>query len=159
PEGYAVDDATGRFYTNLEDRDRTLAINVRTRRVAASWPAGCGAAGPRGLALDAAGGRLFVACTDRVHAVDAAGGATLSTLATGDGVDNIDVLPARGLLYVAAGKAGRLIVARVDGAGRLATVTTAPTAVGARVVVADADGTAYVGDPLGGNVLVYAPRR
>src|SRR5437867_2033182 len=33
PEGYAVDDARGVFYTNFEDKDRTLTIDVKTRRV------------------------------------------------------------------------------------------------------------------------------
>jgi len=52
PEGYAVDDRRGIFYTNLEDKDRTLAIDVKTRKIVGDWPAGCGArrapwAGPR----------------------------------------------------------------------------------------------------------------
>jgi len=41
PEGVAVDAARGVFYTNVEDKDRTLAIDVRTRKIVASWPAGC----------------------------------------------------------------------------------------------------------------------
>src|SRR6267142_722544 len=32
PEGYAVDDAHGFFYTNLEDKDRTLRISTSCRR-------------------------------------------------------------------------------------------------------------------------------
>ena len=55
PECEAVDDARGFVYTNLEDKDRTLAIDVWTRKVVGNWPAGCGAEGPRGLALDRRG--------------------------------------------------------------------------------------------------------
>ena len=33
PEGFAVDDPRGIFYTNLEDRDRTLAIDIGSRQV------------------------------------------------------------------------------------------------------------------------------
>ena len=50
PEGYAVDESSGVFYTNLEDKDRTVAIDIRTRKIVANWPSGCGAEGPRGLA-------------------------------------------------------------------------------------------------------------
>ena len=65
PEGYAVDDARGLFYTNLEDKDRTLAIDVKTRKVVADWPAGVRGGGPaRAGAGPARGGWLFVACTD-----------------------------------------------------------------------------------------------
>jgi DNA-binding beta-propeller fold protein YncE len=155
PEGYAVDEARGVFYTNLEDKDKTVVLDVKTRKVTATWDARCGGDGPRGLALDAQRGLLFVACTDRVKVVDAAhGGAQLSELATGEGVDNIDYVDASRQLYVAAGKAGTLTIARVDDKGGLTAVGTTPTAPGARVVVAGADGTAYVADGKQGRVLV-----
>jgi DNA-binding beta-propeller fold protein YncE len=48
PEGYAVDDAHGIFYTNVEDKDRTLAIDVRTHAIKATFHPGCGADGPGG---------------------------------------------------------------------------------------------------------------
>ena len=158
PEGYAVDEAHGSFYTNLEDKDRTLQIDARARRVTADWPAQCGSDGPRGLALDLARGFVLVACTDHVEVLDAAhGGALLSKLDTGGGVDNIDYLPASARLYVAAGKAARLTVAHVDDRGTLSLVGSAPTAEGARTVLAGADGTAYLVDPLHGAVLVLTP--
>src|SRR5579883_593264 len=43
PEGYAVDEAHGAFHTNLEDKDQTLAIDLKTRTVRSTWPSGCGA--------------------------------------------------------------------------------------------------------------------
>src|SRR5260221_445922 len=51
-EGYGVDDTRGVFYTNLEDKDRTVGIDVRTHQIVSSWPSQCGEKGPRGLALD-----------------------------------------------------------------------------------------------------------
>ena len=54
PEGYAVDDAHGLFFTNLEDKGATLVVDVKTRKVKSTWNPGCGADGPRGLAFDAA---------------------------------------------------------------------------------------------------------
>jgi hypothetical protein len=56
-------------------------------------------------------------------------------------------------LFVAAGKTGTLTVARVGDGGDLEVVATANTALGARVVVADAQGRAYVIDPRGGRIL------
>jgi len=60
------------FYTNLEDRNRTLAIAIDSRQVKAAWTPGCKADGPRGLALDPHANVLFVACTDHVAMLDPA---------------------------------------------------------------------------------------
>jgi DNA-binding beta-propeller fold protein YncE len=157
-EGYAVDDAHGVFYTNLADRNATLAIDVRTRRVAGQWSPKCTGDGPRGLAVDPTTRKLFVACTDGIVVLDAGGdGRVLDRAATGAGVDNIDYVPSRHLVYVAAAKAARLSVFHVADDGHLSLVATAPTAQGARVVVADAAGRAYVADSAGGRILVFDP--
>jgi DNA-binding beta-propeller fold protein YncE len=157
PEGLAVDDAAGVFYTNYEDLDRTLAIDVKTRKIAGNWPTGCGAEGPRGIALDPRRHFLFAGCgaggavvLDTAH-----GGRLLARLDTAGGVDNIDF--ADGLLFVASGKDGLLTVARVADDGKLTPVGVAKTAEGARAVVAGA-GTAYVADSRGGKIwLVKIP--
>ncbi|MEO7111764.1 MAG: hypothetical protein ABI183_15085, partial [Polyangiaceae bacterium] len=47
PEGYAVDAARDLFFTNLEDKNRTLAIDVKTHTLTSNWSTGCGADGPR----------------------------------------------------------------------------------------------------------------
>jgi len=49
---------------NLEDKDRTLRIDVSTRRVTATWMSACGEKGPRGLALEPKDQLLVVACTN-----------------------------------------------------------------------------------------------
>jgi DNA-binding beta-propeller fold protein YncE len=170
PEGVAVDAARGVFYTNVEDKDRTLAIDVRTRKIVASWPAGCGAAGPRGLALDGERQLLFVACTDGAVAFDMAprgkttdkgdgknDGREVGRLKTGGGVDNIDYSPKRGLLFISSGADAKLTIARVSAAGALAAVGSSPTAPGARCVVVDGNGTAYVADSAGGRLIVVKP--
>src|SRR5262249_29686530 len=108
PEGFAVDGKRHRFYTNLEDKDKTLAIDLQTRKTLATSAPGCGEDGPKGLAVDEATGLLFVACPAGAEVLDAAhDGKILSKVEAGDGVDNIDYSPAQKTLYVgAAGAAG-----------------------------------------------------
>jgi hypothetical protein len=156
PEGYAVDEARGLFYTNLEDKNRSLVIDVHTHEVKATWSAGCGADGPRGLALDSTRDHLFVACTDGVRTLDAAhGGKQLAALAIGAGVDNIDYLPSQQRLYVGAGKAASFSVVRVDETGRLTIIASVATADRVRNAVADANGNAYLVDPQVPRLLIF----
>src|SRR5262245_36673862 len=158
PEGFAVDGARGVFYTNLEDKDRTLAIDIKRRQITQTWQPGCGEAGPRGLALEQERDYLFVACTDHVVVLDAGhDGKQLSSIDTGVGVDNIDYVPKRHELYVAAGRAAKLTVARVDPQGTLAAWVVVPTKNGARNAVATDEGTAYVTDSPEGSLLLVAP--
>jgi DNA-binding beta-propeller fold protein YncE len=158
PEGYAVDDAHGVFYTNLEDKDRTLRIDVKTRKVSSTWLPACGEGGPKGLAVEPAGEILVVACPDHVETMDVRqDGKILSKLDTGEGVDNIDYLPASRSLYVAAGRAGTLTVAHLDHRGSLSKTASSPTSRGARNAVADGKGVAYVADGPEGRILVIAP--
>lgn len=155
PEGYAVDEAHGVFFTNLEDKGGTLAIDVKTRKVTSTWSAGCASDGPRGVAFSPSRNFVIVACTDHVQVLDAGhGGALLGKLDTGAGVDNLDL--AGDLLYVAAAKAGKLTIAKLDDKGQLAVVATGVTSEGARNAVSDASGNVYVGDSLGSRLLVLA---
>ncbi len=156
PEGYAIDSSRGLFYTNLEDKNRTLAIDVKKHGVMATWNTGCGPDGPRGLAVDEARNLLMVACTDGVRVLDGAhGGAPLGKLETGAGVDNIDYLETTRMLAVAAGKASLLTVARLDDEGQLSVIATAMTAEGARNAVMDGNGNIHVVDPRGARLLNF----
>jgi DNA-binding beta-propeller fold protein YncE len=159
PEGYAVDVTKGVFYTNLEDKDRTLAIDVKSRKVVSDWAAGCGGDGPRGLAIDPERKLLVVACSDGASVLDLAhDGKQVGRLKTAGGVDNIDYLPAKKLVFVASGGDAQLHIAKLADGGAITEVATAPTGKGARVVVAAPDGTAYVADSMGGKIwVVKAP--
>ncbi|HMI84591.1 MAG TPA: YncE family protein [Polyangiaceae bacterium] len=156
PEGYAVDEARGLFFTNLEDKGPTLVIDVKTHKVKASWNANCGSDGPRGIAFDPDHNFLVVACTDHVQVLDAGHyGALLGKLDIGAGIDNIDL--ADGKVYAAAGKAATLTVAKLDSNGVLTVMAAGATSEGARNAVADADGNVYVADSQAARLLVFPP--
>jgi DNA-binding beta-propeller fold protein YncE len=156
PEGYAVDADRGLFYTNQEEEDRTLVIDVRRRAVVATWNPGCGPKGPRGLALDGERRQLFVACPTSIKALDAAeNGGVLGTLEIGAGADSIDYLQKEHRVYAAAGGAGTLTVAEASEKGILTKIWGAPAAEGGRAVVVDSRGTAYVADSKGGRLIVF----
>src|SRR5262249_4058571 len=72
PEGFAVDGSPGRFYTNLEDKDVTLAIDLASRKTVATWKPSCGEEGPHGLRLAEPEGFLFVACSTKAETLDVA---------------------------------------------------------------------------------------
>lgn len=153
PEGYALDEAHGFFLTNLEDKNRTLRIDLKKRAVAATWQPGCSDDGPRGL--QAAGNFVLVACTDKVQVLDGTG-AVKGTIDTGAGVD--DIFFANERVYVGAGKAAKLTVAHVDATGQASVVATVPTVARARNAVADQAGNAYLIDPAGPSLLVIPTR-
>jgi DNA-binding beta-propeller fold protein YncE len=161
PEGFAVDGKHARFYTNLEDKDLTLAIDLATHKTVATWKPACGEDGPHGLRVDPNGGHLFVACSARVEVLDAAhAGEVLSSVDTGDGVDDIDYAPATHLLYVGAAKAGQLTVARVDSHGKMAVEAKVPTHAGARNPAVTDKGVVYLAhSSLGGltDLVVVTP--
>jgi DNA-binding beta-propeller fold protein YncE len=163
PEGLAVDVQRGRVYSNLEDKDRTLAIDLATRETRATWNPGCGEGGPHGVALDGKGGLLFIACDARVVAIDVAhDGKVVSSVDTGGGVDDITYVPATRLLYVGAAEAGKLTIARADAKGNLTVEATVPTRAGARNAVVAKDGTVYLahgGGVKSSDLVVVSPPR
>ena len=163
PEGFAVDNKRGRFYTNLEDKDVTLAIDLASHKTVSTWKSGCGEDGPHGIRVDEKDGYLFVACSTRVEVLDAArSGEVLSSVDTGDGVDDIDYAPATRLLYVGAARAGQLTVAKVDAHGKLTVEATVPTHVGARNPAVTDKGVVYLAhSSLGGltDLVVVTPQK
>jgi DNA-binding beta-propeller fold protein YncE len=145
PEGYAVDAKRGRLYMNYEDKDLTTAIDLKTHKTVAKWPSSCGEDGPHGISVDEKAGLLFVACSTKAEVLDAGhNGEKLSSIDTGDGVDDLNYSPATHTLYVGAAKDARLTVARVDAAGKLSLIAQVPTHEGARNGVVTKDGTVYL---------------
>ncbi|MGH8143423.1 MAG: YncE family protein [Steroidobacteraceae bacterium] len=152
PEGYAVDTRRDRLYMNYEDKDLTTAIDLKTRKTVAKWRASCGPDGPHGLQIDQNTGYLFVACSTRAEVLNAGGnGQRLSSINTGDGVDDLNYSPSTHMLYVGAAEDGQLSVARVDGAGKLRVVAVVPTHEGERNGVVTKNGTVYMAHARPGN--------
>ena len=160
PEGFAVDGKRRRFYTNLEDKDRTLAIDLTTHKTLAAWSPACGEDGPHGLRVDEKSGHLFVACSAKLEVLDAGGdGAILGSIDTGNGVDDFDY--AAGMLYAGAARDAKLTIARVDAAGHLSLVATVPTAAGARNPAVAKNGDVYLahgGGVTSSDLVVVSPR-
>src|SRR5205823_3666191 len=151
-EGYAVDNQRGIFYTNIEETGKTMAIDVHSHKLIATWNPG--SSDLQGLALDTARRLLFVACGDHVVSVDAGhDGKVLDSITTGPGLDNIDYSPDQKLLYAAASQAATLTIAEVDDQGKFHLRATVPTVKGARGVVGGKSETAYLIDPAEGRIL------
>ncbi|PYL06292.1 MAG: hypothetical protein DME33_14105 [Verrucomicrobia bacterium] len=151
-EGYAIDNERGLFYTNIEDAGRTVAIDVHSHKVVATWNPG--SSDLQGLALDNARRLLFVACADHVVSLDAGhDGRITDSITTGLGLDNIDYSPDSKVLYAAASQAASLTIAEVDDQGKFHLKATVPTVKGARGVVAGKGETAYLIDPAEGCIL------
>ena len=159
PEGITVDDWRGIVYTNLEDKDRTLTLDSRRKKVVRSWPASCGEGGPKGLAVDSSLNLLLLACSDRVKVLDAGhDGKELSAIDVGARIDDIAYLQFRRELYVDTANAAELIVASLDATGSLKMKSETPTAPGVRNAVVTDEGVAYLTNSPEGGLFVVSPR-
>jgi hypothetical protein len=89
-------------------------------------------------------------------------GEKLSSIDTGDGVDDLQFSPATHMLYVGAAKDAKLTVSRVDAAGKFSQVAVVPTHEGARNGVVTKDGTVYLAHSQLGKLaglVVVSPNR
>jgi hypothetical protein len=155
-EGYAVDNLRGLFYTNLEETGQTVSIDVRKRAVVSTWRS-CD--DPSGVAVDSKRSFVFVACSDHVIVLDTAhNGRVAGSIPTGAGVDNIDYTEDNDRLYAAAAEAAQLTIARIDDNGKPFVLAVVPTKKGTRSVVAGANGSAFLIDPIAGGMLKVEPK-
>ncbi len=153
-EGSAVDAEHGLFYTNLEDKNQTLAIDIKSHAVKSTWSAGCSKS-PHGVAVDPSHSWVIVGCSDSLRVFDGSH-ALVGELYTGDGVDDISYDASKQLACVAASKAKRLTVAHVGDKGKPSVAATGTTTGRARNAVADTDGNVYVVDSVNAQLLIFA---
>lgn len=152
PESLIIDATRSRAYTHTWGGE-TLALDLKQRRIVARWKNGC--SGSRGIALDEKRGWLFAGCDEgKAVVLDAGrGGAILSSVSAGAGVDVIAYNPALRHLYLPGADSATMAVLAVSDAGRLSLVRSVKTAQGAHCVAADASGGAWVCDPNHGRLL------
>jgi hypothetical protein len=121
---------------NLEDKNSLALLDARKLSVRSVWPIG-GCEEPSGLALDAAGQRLFPVCSNKVMAVvDAVSGRVLGTAPIGAGVDAAVFDPGSHLAFASCGE-GVLTIVRPAASGAPAVVQSVLTRRGARTLALD----------------------
>jgi DNA-binding beta-propeller fold protein YncE len=87
---FAVADAKGLIYNNLEDKSRLAVIDTKNLKLVKSFPLDpCG--GPTGLAIDKINQRLFTVCRENkgMSVIDISTGRIVQTLPIGAGVDAV----------------------------------------------------------------------
>jgi DNA-binding beta-propeller fold protein YncE len=159
PLGAAVDQERGLFYTTLKNQDRALVIDVFEKKVVSDFAAGCGQSETRGLAVDPERQFAFVACDAMVTVLDLPhGGKVVSHEPAGEGLAHIAYVTGLHKLFAGAGNDARLTEFAVTEDGKLVATRTSPTVRGAKVVVADSNGNAFVADPKGRIIEIESKR-
>ena len=133
PEFLAADGA-GRVFINLENKDTLQAVDLKARKVIATWPVAPGGA-PVGLAIDPASHHLFIGCRKPALLVEmsTADGKILGSVPIGNGVDATAFLD--GQAFASTGDGNLTIAAEKN--GKLEVVQTVKTALGARTLGVD----------------------
>jgi len=119
------------FFVNIASPARIIAIDARDPiRISTEYE--IPAAGPHGLDLDAAKGRLLCACdAGALVAIDAASGRVLGDVALSGAPDVIFLDPQSGHLYVAIGDPGVIDVIDI---GTMRRAEVVPTEAGAHTL-------------------------
>ena len=152
PESLIIDNKRGRAYTHLWT-DTTLAIDLKTRKIAARWKNGC--RGSRGIAMDDARGFLFAGCDEgKLNVLDLNTGAQLGSASSGSGVDIIAYNSHLAHAYLPGEESATMAIVGISAKGAATVLGTVNTADGAHCVATDDRGNAYVCDPKGGRVLI-----
>ena len=135
PEG-AASDGAGRLFVNNEGTNTIQVIDAKTMKVLASWPiAPC--EGPTGIAYDKPSGRIFSGCSNTSVVVNAGTGGVVATIANGDGVDGLAWDPSEKLIYIPAGRDGKVTVVHQDASDRYSVVANVPTMRGTKTIAVD----------------------
>jgi DNA-binding beta-propeller fold protein YncE len=133
---FAVSDAAGVVYVNVEDTAEVVAFDAKNLAVKGRWSlAPC--QDPTGLAIDPKSRRLFAGCGNKLLAImGATDGKLLGTAPIGEGCDGVAFDPATGLVYASNGD-GTLTVLRESTPGTYAVVETVTTKKSARTLALD----------------------
>lgn len=107
-EAAAVDSGRQLLYVNLVDDSAVAVVDLRGRRVIATWKLPAGAGRNLAMALDIPHRRLYVACRESpmhgsLFVLDSADGHALARLPIGGYPDGISIDPARQRIYISTG--------------------------------------------------------
>ena len=133
---FAVSDAKGEIFVNIQDKSELMALDPNKLAVKSRWPlAQCEE--PTGLAIDREHRRLFSGCRNKLMAiVDADTGKVISSLPIGGGVDAAAFDPESGLAFASCGE-GVLTIIHEDSPDKFSVADTVPTKLGAPTMALD----------------------
>jgi YVTN family beta-propeller protein len=132
---FAVVDANGTLFDNIEDKSEIVRLDAHTLKMTAEWAAGCES--PSGLGFDVAGARLFPVCDGKkMGVVDSNTGKILAIAAIGNGPDAAGWDAVHKLAFASCGE-GVLSVIDASAPG-YPTLQTLPTQASARTMAYDA---------------------
>jgi DNA-binding beta-propeller fold protein YncE len=110
----AAVDGKGRAYVNVEDKNQTVVLDMRARRVERRIDLpGCD--GPTGIAYVTKRNWLIASCDGSTDVVDAAAGTLIKTLKTGKEADGVAYDPRRDLAFVAGREGSLSVISLKDG--------------------------------------------
>ena len=130
---YGVSDGKGNFYVNLEEKNETLRIDVKTLKVTERWPlAPC--ATPTALSMDLEAHRLFVGCRSKhLGVVNSDTGKLVFTAPIGERVDAGAFDAATKLVYLSTGD-GKVSIFHQDSPDKYSLAQELVTVKGAKTV-------------------------
>jgi YVTN family beta-propeller protein len=132
---FPVADGKGNVFDNIENKSEIARMDANTKKITAVWPL-TGCESPSGLAIDAAGSRLFPVCDGgKMGVVDSNTGNMLATPSIGNGPDAARWSAGHKLAFASCGE-GVLSVVDASAAG-YPTIETLPTQRGARTMAYD----------------------
>jgi YVTN family beta-propeller protein len=155
---FAVSDGKGNLYVNLEEKNETLHIDVKSMKVVDRWAlAPCGT--PTALSMDVENKRLFVGCRNKYLAVlNSETGKIVFTAPIGERVDAGTFDSKTKMVYLSTGD-GKVSVFHQDSADKYSLVQEIATKTGGKTMGYDGK-TGRVFVPTSDNgamqVLVFA---
>jgi YVTN family beta-propeller protein len=131
---FAVTDAKGKVYVNIEDKSKLCVINSQTLKVEQYWPV-APVDEPSGLAIDTATHRLFTVSDKHLAVIDVRTGKVIVSLPIGDRVDGVGFDKGLKRAYSANGDGTMTVVGEVD--GKYKVIENVKTQKGARTITVD----------------------
>ena len=157
---FAVSDAAGHVFVNIEDKGLVAVIDVAKGSVQATWSlAPC--VEPTGIAIDTTRHRLFSVChNERMIVADSESGKRIAELPIGKHVDAAAFDPATSLVFSSNGDSADVTIIAAEAADRYVVRGRLATATGSKTMALDvATHRLYIpaNGPNGFEVLVAAP--